>query len=95
MERANIIGYIFNDGNKTRIINNNNKIKRDHNNNQEDDLEEACDTTRSELGRYRITTTSETGSILIAGILNVTEGSRTVNNNTNTDSETVQVVDFI
>ena len=33
VERANIIEYIFNEGNKTRRISNNNKIRRDLNHN--------------------------------------------------------------
>ena len=95
LERANIIDYIFNDVNKNLIRRNNNKIRRDPNHNQENDLSEASAATRSELGGYLSTTTSGTGSILLAGILAESEYARTVITNSHNNDETVQVVDII
>ena len=52
-------------------------------------------TTRSKLGRDRITTTGGTGSILLSGILTEIEDERTFNTNTHTNDEILQVADVI
>ena len=56
---------------------------------------EASATNQSELCGDGITTTGGTESILLAGILNKSEDTRTVNTNTHTNDEKVQVSDDI
>ena len=95
MERANIIDYIFNWGNKTRRRSNNNKRRRYNNRNQENDLSEASAKTRSELCGGVSTTNGGTGSILLSGILTESEYVRTVNTNTHINDKTLKVADVI
>ena len=68
MERANLISYRLNEGNKTRRRRNSNKIRRDMNNNQENYFSEESYTTRRKLCGYGSTTTGGTVSILLSGI---------------------------
>ena len=58
-------------------------------------MSEAISTTRNKLCVYGSTTTCGTRSIFLAVILNKSEDSRTVNTNTQTNDEIVQVTDFI
>ena len=95
VERANIIDYIFNEGNRNRRIRNNNKRRRDTNHNKENDLSEASDVNRSEIGGDGSTKTGGTGSILIYDLFAESEYERTVNTNTHNNDETVQVADVI
>ena len=94
-DRDNILDYRFNEVNNTRKRRDNNKIIRYNNNNQENDSEEKSDTTRSKLGGYVIPMTSGTGSILLAGILNKSEDSHTVNTTKYTSDEIVQVAGIV
>ena len=95
MERDTIIDYIFNEGKKTRRIRNKNKRIRYNNKNQENDLRKASATTRIKIGEDGNTTPGGTESIFIAGILNESEDTRTVNNNAHNNDERVQVKDVI
>ena len=95
VERANIIDYRFNDVDKTTRRRNNNKIRRDSNQNQGNSLSKEITTTRSEPGGYVMTKISGTGSIFISGVLTGSWYARTVNTNTRTNDEIVQVADAI
>ena len=97
LERANIIDYRFNEGNNDIRGSNKNKIRRDTNHNKENNLEEASATTCIKLGGDGSTTatTGGTGSIFLAGVCTGIEYTRSVNNTTHTNDETVQTVDVI
>ena len=58
-------------------------------------MSESNATTRSKHGGYESTKIGGTGSILLAGKFTDSEDERTVNTNTHTNDETVQVVDVI
>ena len=95
LDRAKIIDYRFNEVNKTTRRRNNNKRKRYPNNNQENYLKEVNATTLSELGGDGSTTTSGTLWIWLDGILVESEYSRTINTDTHTNYDTVQVTDVV
>ena len=94
-EISSIIFYRFNEGNRNIRIIDINKTRIYNNHNKENNMEEASDIPRSNLGRYGRTTTGDTGSLFLAGILNKIEDTRIVIAIAHTNYETLQVSDVI